>query len=101
MNYTIIYSKKAEKDIKEFENSGEKEELRKIAELTEELKEHPENGEGKVEELHTISSGREIPAFKGKIWSRRVNHEDRMVYTIDSKNMTVEIISLRGHYGDH
>ncbi len=101
MKYTITYSKKAEKDLKEYKHAGADEELRKIAELTTELEEHPECGEGKVEELHYVPSEKDMPSFTGKAWSRRVSHEDRMVYTIDEPSHTVEIISLKGHYGDH
>lgn len=107
MKYTIIYTSKAEKDLKEYKRAGADEELRKIAELTSELEEHPESGEGKVEELHYIPSEKRISSIKtaatssSHAWSRRVSHEDRMVYTIDSPTHTVTILSLKGHYADH
>ena len=34
-----------------------------------------------------------------KAWSRRINHEHRLVYNIDEKNNLL-IISCRGHYED-
>lgn len=92
MNYKVIYTKKAEKDLEEYQCAGSEEELRKIKELTAELRDHPESGEGKVEELHYESPDE---------YSRRVSHEDRMVYHIDRENHTVTILSLRGHYSDH
>jgi len=92
MNYKVIYTKKAEKDLEEYQCAGSEEELRKIKELTAELCDHPESGEGKVEELHYESPDE---------YSRRVSHEDRMVYRIDRENHTDTILSLRGHYSDH
>ena len=92
MEYKIEYSKKALDDLEEYRRSGCDEELRKITELTDELRLHPKSVEGKVEELHHEARGE---------YSRRVNHENRMVYSVDDATATVTIASLRGHYGDH
>lgn len=34
-----------------------------------------------------------------KAWSRRINHEDRLVYCV-AQDGTVEVQSCRGHYED-
>ncbi|MFI3253635.1 MAG: Txe/YoeB family addiction module toxin [Eubacteriales bacterium] len=46
-----------------------------------------------------ISKGRGKPEpLKGrKEWSRRINNEDRLVYTMDAEK-TIQIRSCRGHY---
>lgn len=34
-----------------------------------------------------------------KAWSRRINHEDRLVYCINADG-TIEVYSCKGHYED-
>lgn len=61
--------------------------INKISRLFEELKIHPETGTGKPEQLKGELSG---------YWSRRINQEHRLIYTIGED--TVTIYSLKGHY---
>ncbi len=92
MTYTIVFSAKAQKDIAAFERSGNSAILRKIVALTSELENHPREGTGKPEMLKGKLSG---------YWSRRINREYRLVYSIDDNIVTVSIISARGHYEQH
>ena len=87
----VIYAPKALKDITFQKNSGNKVVQNKISLLIEDIKQHPFEGIGKPELLQYKLSG---------LWSRRINHEDRLVYMISKKNQieTVEILSLKGHY---
>ncbi|MBD3628358.1 MAG: Txe/YoeB family addiction module toxin [Cyclobacterium sp.] len=61
----------------------------KIDQLLDELEEHPETGTGKPERLKNILSG---------YWSRRINKEHRLVYSIDGEKVIVTVISAYGHY---
>ena len=59
----------------------------KILNLSEEIKRTPFTGTGKPEPLkHTLE----------KCWSRRIDHEHRLVYTIEDKK--IRILSYRYHY---
>lgn len=92
MAYSVELTHKATKDLMELHHAGRDEELRKFGELMDELRNHPESGEGKVEELGHVMNGE---------WSRRLNHENRVVYTIDEAARRVTVLSLLGHYNDH
>lgn len=62
--------------------------LRKINELLKDIQRNGHEGIGKPEPL------KYRPA-----WSRRINREHRLVYTLD-ENEDVYILSLKGHYED-
>lgn len=87
----VIYSPKALKDIKFWKDSGNKGIQNKISVLIEDIKKHPFNGIGKPELLKYKLAG---------VWSRRISHEDRLLYVINTENEieTVEILSIKGHY---
>ncbi len=51
--------------------------------------EHPRSGTGKPERLKY---------FEKEVYSRRVNHKDRMIYTIYENIKEIDISSFRGHY---
>ena len=89
MTYTVTFYEKAEKDIESFERSGNQSLLRKIVTLTSELEKHPREGTGKPEMLKGNYAG---------YWSRRINHEHRLVYSIDDNIVTVTVVSAKGHY---
>jgi toxin YoeB len=61
----------------------------KAEKLLPELMEHPYTGTGKPKPLKFDLSGK---------WSRRINREHRIIYTVDVERQLVEIYSLRGHY---
>lgn len=87
------YTPRARRDIEEYRRAGSEEEVRKLDELLLELAAHPRTGRGQVEEM------RDEDRMEGK-WSRRVSHEDRLVYDIDERDRVVTVRSARGHYDD-
>lgn len=89
MAYQIIYTKQAEKDLKEFKKAGNKALLKKIAALLLEIQQHPFTGTGKPEELKYELTG---------LWSRRINREHRIVYKVQDDIITITILSIKGHY---
>lgn len=89
--YIIKLQPKAVQDIAELKKAGNKVIVTKIESLLLELAEHPTSGTGQVEQL------------KGNLsdyWSRRINKQFRIIYTINEEIVTVEVISVRNHYGD-
>ena len=89
MTYTVTFYEKAKKDIESFERSGNQSLLRKIVALTSELEKHPREGTGKPEMLKGNYAG---------YWSRRINREHRLVYSIEDDIVTVTVVSAKGHY---
>ncbi len=77
----------AKEDIRFFSRSGQKDILKKIEKLLEELKQNPYSGTGKPEQLRYELSGK---------WSRRIYKEHRMIYVVQGDVVFVE--SLKGHY---
>jgi toxin YoeB len=62
----------------------------KILKLIQELTKHPFNGTGKPEPLKYALTG---------CWSRRIDHEHRLVYSIENKQPgKIRILSCRFHY---
>ena len=91
MIYTIITSKEANEDIAYLKKSEIKS-YNKVMQLFEELQEHPRTGTGKPE---LMKHGK----FKG-LWSRRITIKHRLVYAIKDNEITVLVLSARGHYDD-
>ena len=61
----------------------------KIFDLIREMMIDPRNGTGKPERLKY---------FEKEVYSRRVNHKDRLIYTIYESIKEIDISSARGHY---
>lgn len=91
MTYQLILLPEAEKHLKEWRKSGQKKTLKKIVDLFDELRLHPTTGTGHVEQLKGNLSG---------LWSREINKGDRLIYGIKEDKVIVNVISLKGHYGD-
>lgn len=85
----IIYSVKALEDISYWKKSGNKAVQEKISALINDIVKHPYTGLGKPEPLKYQLSGS---------WSRRITLTDRLVYSVNIENNTIEIETLRGHY---
>jgi toxin YoeB len=83
----IKFKTEAVNDIDYWKHSGNKGVQTKIDSLLESIKETPFSGIGKPEALKENLSG---------YWSRRINREHRIVYTVEDKTITIH--SLRGHY---
>jgi toxin YoeB len=87
----VIFTPKANKDLQFWIKTGNKNILKKITLLIEDIQNHPFTGIGKPERLKYELSDR---------WSRRIDQEHRMIYQITNEN-TIEILnilSLKGHY---
>lgn len=89
MSYELEFTRTAEEGLAAHARSGNKPLLRKISKLLEEIAEHPYTGTGKPEQLKYEFAG---------YWSRRINDEHRIVYSVDEGKVTVVIVSTRGHY---
>lgn len=81
----------AQADILKLKKSGNKQILKKLHSLIEELKEHPTAGTGQPEQLKNNFSG---------YWSRRINDKHRLLYRIDNDIISVYISQCYGHYND-
>ena len=79
--YRITLSEQARKEYLYFTQSGNKAILNKIKILLEDIAAHPYTGIGKA----------------GK-WSRRINAEHRIVYSVHDDIIEVYIFSMRYHY---
>lgn len=63
--------------------------IKKLNALLQEIKMHPTTGTGQIERLKH---------YKKATWSRRINHEHRLVYRIHEELIEVLVISVYGHY---
>ncbi len=86
--YRVVLTKKAKKDYIFFEHS-QPHNFKKVSKLLHELADDPRTGSGQPEQLKYDLAGK---------WSRRIDDEHRMVYTIDDDVVTVEVLKMRYHY---
>lgn len=87
----LTFAPSAQKEIHDLLKSGNEPAIHKFKELLNELKAHPQTGEGQPEALHGKLEG---------LWSRRINHEDRLIYQIQEEPPKVIVLSIKGHYED-
>ena len=85
----IVFSFKANNDLKFWKKSGNVNIQNKIKELLESIQQNPFEGIGKPEQLKYNLTGS---------WSRRINVEHRIIYDVYEKDYKVLIQSLKGHY---
>lgn len=85
----IIFSKQSLKDRDYWKKTGNKAIMNRITALLQDIKNHPYTGIGKPEPLEYDLSGK---------WSRRINSEHRIVYSVDEEKIEVHILSMRFHY---
>jgi toxin YoeB len=87
----IVFTPKAKKDLEFWIKSGNKNIIKKITQLIDDIQIHPYEGLGKQEQLKYEMSGR---------WSRRIDKEHRIIYRITEENNIeiLNIFSLKGHY---
>ncbi|RYY07371.1 MAG: Txe/YoeB family addiction module toxin [Sphingobacteriaceae bacterium] len=88
--YTVIFSPKAEQDLKALKKS-EPQAYNKARLLIEELVEHPKTGRGKPELKKYDLAG---------FYARKITDKHRLVYSIDDETIIVDIVSAKGHYDD-
>ena len=85
----IIFLGQAEKDREYWKKSGNKAIMNKITALLKDSAEHPYTGIGKPEPLKYELAG---------YWSRRINSEHRIVYSVDEEVVRVYVLSIRYYY---
>jgi toxin YoeB len=86
--YKVNILKKAQSDLDWFRRN-DKNSYIKSFDLVRELMINPREGKGKPERLKY---------FEKEVYSRRVNHKDRLIYTIYEILKEIDITSFRGHY---
>ncbi len=86
--YKVALLKKAQSDLDWF-RKNDKSSCIKCFDLVRELMSKPREGRGKPERLRY---------FEKEVYSRRVNHKDRLIYTIYEEFKEIDITSFRGHY---
>ena len=69
--------------------AGNKAIMKKITDLLKDISEHPYTGIGKPEPLKYELAG---------YWSRRINSEHRIIYSVHDDIVTVYVLSMRYHY---
>lgn len=87
--YLVTFSESAIKELAKHKKAGNKAINTKIDKIFNELKETPFSGEDQPEPLKYSLTG---------LWSRRINKEHRIVYSVDENIVTVYVISAMGHY---
>lgn len=85
--YKIAFTEQAITHLSFWHKSGNKLVIRRIEQLIESIGNTPAQGIGKPELLKYDLAGK---------YSRRINHEHRLVYEIIGD--TIYILSLKGHY---
>ena len=90
MNYTIQFSKDADKIIAKYKKSNPIA-YKKIVGFIPELAEHPREGTGHPKPL---VAGNSIT------YSRHISKKDRIIYDIYDDIVVVLIVSIEGHYDD-
>ena len=91
MNYLLKFDSDVLFDIEKHKKAGNKQLLKKINQLLDELRNHPTTGTGKPEQLK---------GFEAPTWSRRINSQHRLVYQIFETEILVLVIAVWGHYDD-
>ncbi len=87
--YLVTFSESAITELAKHKKAGNKAINNKIDKIFNELKETPFIGEGQPEPLKHSLTG---------LWSRRINREHRIIYSVDEKIVTVYVVSAMGHY---
>lgn len=86
--YTILLTRKAQKDRAYLKQAGLETKARALLSL---LAEEPLRTPPACEKL--------VGDLKG-CYSRRINIQHRLVYMVDEDNKTVKVLSMWSHYGD-
>ncbi len=86
MNWSVILSRQAVKDLKKLKQAGLSQQTRKLLEL---LQDDPFAAPPRYEKL--------LGNLKG-FYSRRINIQHRLVYSVNSDTHTVHILRMWTHY---
>ena len=87
--YRIVFTGQAQKEYSYWVSSGNAGIVKKIKELLEDISKHPYSGIGKPEPLKYDLTGK---------WSRRINLEHRIIYSVHEDTIEVYVFSMRYHY---
>lgn len=85
-DYKVVFKNSVKKDLKKIKQSNLKNQFESVVQV---LKENPFQPTQSFEKLQPKHSGR---------YSRRINHQHRVVYTIDEELKVVTIYSAWSHY---
>jgi toxin YoeB len=85
----ILFTPQAQADYEYWKKSGQKTLFDKIHHLLVDMSEHPFTGMGKPEPLKYELAGK---------WSRRINSEHRIVYSVNEDTMEIYVFSMKYHY---
>ncbi|MBO5932814.1 MAG: Txe/YoeB family addiction module toxin [Bacteroidaceae bacterium] len=85
----IVLLEQAQKDRDYWKESGNKTIMNRITALLKDIVEHPYTGIGKPEPLKYDLAGK---------WSRRINSEHRLIYSVNEDIVTVYVFAMRYHY---
>ena len=85
----IILLEQAQKDRDYWKKSGNKAIMNRITALLKDIVEHPYTGIGTPEPLKYDLTGK---------WSRRINSEHRLIYSVNENIITVYVFSMRYLY---
>ena len=85
----IVLLPQAQKDRDYWKKLGNKAIMERISALLKDIMEHPYTGIGKPEPLKYDLAGK---------WSRRINAEHRLIYSVNENIITVYVFSMRYHY---
>ncbi len=85
----IVLLEQAQKDRDYWKESGNKTIMNRITALLKDIVEHPYTGIGKPEPLKYDLAGK---------WSRRINSEHRIIYSVNEDIVTVYVFAMRYHY---
>lgn len=85
----VVLLEKARKDRDYWKKTGNVKIMKRITDLLNDIEKHPFTGIGKPEPLKGNLQGK---------WSRRINNEHRMVYSISNGRIYIYVFSLKDHY---
>lgn len=85
----IVYLPTAKKDLEFWKKSGNVAIMKRITALLDDIAKHPYYGIGKPEQLKYELAG---------FWSRRINSEHRIIYSVHENDIVVYVLSMRYHY---
>jgi len=89
--YSIDFTKKAQKQVKQLKLSGRKIDTERVARFINEIKTDPKFGTGWPKPL---------AGHDGEVWSREVNDKDRFVHEIFEEERVITVTRILGHYDD-
>ena len=87
--YRITISDKAKEHFRFWLKTGDKKILAKIERLLKDIAEHPYSGIGMPEALRHSLTGK---------WSRRITRIHRIIYSVNDKEVIVNILAMHTHY---